>query len=386
MRRAPTCLAALLGAAFLTSGCGPKAATPDISVGLLAELSGDLAAVGQSCKNGAELAAFDVNEGGGFRIGEEVHGIRLVVEDTASRGPNAAEAARRLIDEQKVVALIGPSASLGAIPAAAVAEQSKILMISPWSTSPKLTVNDTGQPRKYVYRVCYTDEFQARFLARFAIDYERTKNAAVLYEAGSEAPRSQAELFRKEFEALGGSIVAFESYESGTKDFSAAMKKIAEAKPEIVLLPNYYTDVALQLAQGRAAGLKVPFLGSDNWNAEQLMKLAPKEIEGSFFSGHYFPGARVDAVAKFVTTYRHKYGHEADDVAALAYDAVILLTRAMEAASAPEREAIREGMAKIPSFDGVTGKMVFRSADPIKSGVMLKAVGGKLAFGTNIDP
>ncbi|KAA0256112.1 MAG: ethanolamine utilization protein EutJ [Acidobacteria bacterium] len=387
MRRAATCLAVALGVTFLGTGCGPKAATPDIGVGLLAELTGELAAVGQSCKNGAELAAFDVNEGGGFRVGEEIHGIRLVVEDTASRPAAAAEAAQRLIADPKIVALIGPSASLGALPVAAVAESSKILMISPWSTHPSLTLDaTTGQPRRYVYRACYTDDFQARFLARFAIDYERTKNAAILYESNSEAPKTQAELFKKEFEALGGSVVAFEAYETGTKDFAALMKKVVEAKPEIVFLPNYYTDVAVQLKQGREAGLKVPFLGSDNWNAEQLLKLAPKEVEGSFFPGHYFPGARVDAVAKFVTTYKHRFGHDPDDVAALAYDSVVLLTRAMEAASAPAREPIREGMAKIPSFEGVTGKMTFRTADPIKSGAMLKASGGKIAFVTSIDP
>ncbi|MDL1948976.1 ethanolamine utilization protein EutJ, partial [Acidobacteria bacterium ACD] len=199
MRRAATCLAVALGVTFLGTGCGPKAATPDIGVGLLAELTGELAAVGQSCKNGAELAAFDVNEGGGFRVGEEIHGIRLVVEDTASRPAAAAEAAQRLIADPKIVALIGPSASLGALPVAAVAESSKILMISPWSTHPSLTLDaTTGQPRRYVYRACYTDDFQARFLARFAIDYERTKNAAILYESNSEAPKTQAELFKKE--------------------------------------------------------------------------------------------------------------------------------------------------------------------------------------------
>lgn len=387
MRRTAFLRMVALGGGLLVAGCGKKPAVPDINVGLLAELTGDIAAVGVSARNGAELAAFDVNEGGGIRVGEEIHGIRLIIEDTGGQAARAAEGAKRLIDEEKVVAIIGPSASLGAVPAAQVAETSKVLLISPWSTAPKLTVDEaTGQPRKYVYRVCFTDAFQGKFLAKYAVDFARAKTAAVLYEGASEAPHSQAEIFKKEFEALGGTVPYFETYETGTKDFAEAMKKIAEAKVDVVLLPNYYGDVAVQLTQARAAGIKAAIVGSDNWNVEQLLRRAPKEVEGTSFLAHYFTGARVDAVAKFVTTYKNKYGQPPDDVAALAYDAVILLSRALEAGGAIERESIRDGIAKIPTFDGVTGKMTFRSPDPIKGGAMLRVSGGKVEFITSIDP
>jgi branched-chain amino acid transport system substrate-binding protein len=387
MRRFPIASFATALGGLLLFSCGPKPAVPDINVGLLAELTGDLTAVGQSCKNAAELAAHDVNQAGGIHFGKETHGIRLIIEDTGGQAAKAGDAARRLIEEEKVVAIVGPNASTGAVPAGQVAESGKVLLISPWATAPKLTLDEaTGQAKKYVFRACFTDAFQGRFLAKFAVDYLHATKAAVLFDEGSEAPKSQAEVFKKEFEAQGGQVVAFEGYPDGAKDFSAQIAKIKEAKPDVVLLPNYYNAVPAQIQAAKAAGIKGPFVGTDNWNAAELVKTNAKDLEGTSFCAHYWPGAKVVATAVFAEAYKKKYGATPDDVAALTYDAVTLLARAIEAAGSLDRGAIRDGMAKITVFEGVTGKMTFRSPDPIKSAVMLKVTDGKPQFITSIDP
>ena len=166
------------------------------------------------------------------------------------------------------------------------------------------------------------------------------------------------------------------------------MKKIAEAAPDVVFLPSYYSEVPEQIKQARAAGVKAPFLGSDNWGNPELLKSAA-EVEGAFFGAHYNPDAMEDKVGIFRAAFEKRYAKEVpDDVAALTYDTMQLLKQALETASGDDREAVREAFSKITSFDGVTGKIVFKggSPDPVKSVVLKQFKGGKATFVTNIDP
>jgi len=382
MRRNLTSLFLLLAGAALFGACAKKE-LPDLTIGVIAELTGDIPAVGASCKNAAEMAVAEINEAGGVKIAGTAHLLRIVVEDSKGSGPEAAEALKRLASEDKVLAVVGPNASLGAIPAAKVAEEGKVPMITPWSTNPLTT-----EGKKWVFRTCFTDAFEGHVLARFATGYLHAAKAAVLYDPDSQAPKSQAELFRKDFEEAGGKVVAFETYKSGDKDFADEFKRIAAAAPDIIFLPSYYNEVPLQIKQARKLGIKVPFLGSDNWSSPELIKLAGADVEGATYCNHYAPEVRVDAVARFVTPYKNKYGQTPDDVAALTYDSFKLLAKALAGASSPGREAIREALSKIRDFEGVTGKMTFKqgSGDPVKSAVMMRVEDGKPVFVTTVDP
>ncbi|MDL2716914.1 MAG: ABC transporter substrate-binding protein [Acidobacteriota bacterium] len=382
MKRQFAFLSLLLSGVALLAACGKKE-LPVLTVGVIAELTGDIPAVGASCKNAAEMAVAEINEAGGVKIAGKAHLLRIVVEDSKGSGPEAGEALKRLASEDKVFAVVGPNASLGAIPAAEAAEEAKVPMITPWSTNPLTTAG-----KKWVFRACFTDAFEGHVLARFATGYLHAAKAAVLYDPNSQAPNSQAELFRKDFEEAGGKIVAFETYKTGDKDFAAPFARIAAAAPDIIFLPSYYNEVPLQIKQARKLGIKVPFLGSDNWSSPELIKLAGADVEGATFCNHYAPEVRVDAVARFVTPYRNKYGQTPDDVAALTYDSFKLLAKALVAASRPDREAIREALSKIREFQGVTGKMTFKegSGDPVKSAVMMRVEDGKPVFVTTVDP
>jgi branched-chain amino acid transport system substrate-binding protein len=332
----------LLSCAAMFLACGKKE-LPVLTVGVIAELSGDIPAVGASCKNAAEMAAAELIEAGGVKVAGKPHQIRLVIEDSKGTAGEAVEAAKRLVKDEKVVVVVGPNASLGAVPASQVAEDEKVPMISPWSTNPKTTAG-----KRWVFRAGFTDAFEGHVLAKFATGYVRATKAAVLYDPGSEAPKSQAELFKKDFEEAGGKVVAFETYKTGDKEFSAQLGRIKAASPDLIFLPSYYNEVPLQLQQAHKLGITVPFLGSDNWSSPELVKLCGPDAEGATFCNHYSPEARVDVVAKFVTQYRNKYGQTPDDVAALTYDSFMLLAKA--------------------------------------SAVMMKVEAGKPIFITNIDP
>jgi len=382
MRRHLTSLFLLISGVALFGACGKKE-LPDLAIGVIAELTGDIPAVGASCKNAAEMAVAEINEAGGVKVDGKAHRLRIVVEDSKGDAAEAGEALKRLASEDKVFAIVGPNASLGAIPAAQVAEDAKVPMITPWSTNPLTTAG-----KKWVYRACFTDAFEGHVLARFATGYLHAAKAAVLFDPDSQAPKSQAELFRKDFEESGGKVVAFETYKTGDKDFTASFSRIAAAAPDIIFLPSYYNEVPLQIKQARKLGIKVPFLGSDNWSSPELIRLAGADAEGATFCNHYAPEVRVDAVARFVTPYKKKYSQTPDDVAALTYDSFKLLAKALAGATRLDREAIREALSKIREFEGVTGKMTFKegSGDPVKSAVMMRVEGGKPVFVTTVDP
>lgn len=380
-------LAGTLGAVLLTQAACKKTG-PDIKIGVIAELSGDLPAVGDSCKKAAELAVAEINDAGGVEVAGTKHLLRLFIEDSQGAAQPAAEAAKRLIEQEKVLVVVGPNASLGAVPAAIAAAEGKTLLVSPWATAPRVTLDDSGNPRGWVYRACFPDAFQGAALAKFASGYIQAKKAAVLYNPSSEAPKSQAELMKKEFEARGGQVVAFETYATGDTDFSAQFKRIAEAAPDVVFLPAYYTEVAEQLRQARAAGVKAPFLGSDNWGNPELLKSAA-EVEGAYFCAHYNPDAMEDKVGIFRAAFEKRYAKEVpDDVAALTYDTLQLLKLALESSAKEDRQAVRDAFAKITSYEGVTGRILFKggSPDPVKSVVLKQFKGGKPIFVTNIDP
>ncbi len=374
--------------AALFPACRKK--SMDLPIGVLAELSGEYPVIGASSKNGAELAIASIDENGGVELGNKLYGLRLIIEDTGGKPDQAAAAAKRLIETEKVLAIIGPNISASALPAAEVAESAKVLMLTPSATSPKVTLDSvTGNPRKYVYRACFTDPFQGKILAKFAIDFMKKENAAVLYDATAEVPKDQAERFKKHFEESGGKVAAFEGYNDGEKDFSAYFKKIAETKPDFVFLPNYYNDVAVQVKQAREAGIQAPFLGSDDWSDPNLFERAGKDIDGSYHSAHYAPDAKVPSVAAFTELYKKRHqGEVPDDVAALTFDSVMLLKTVLKTATAPDREAIREAFSKVTVYEGVTGKMTFKpgTGDPEKSAVMVKIDSGKRSYVTSIEP
>jgi len=370
------------------AGCG-KSGAPSVKIGLNTELTGEMPAVGASSQNAARLFVDQLNAAGGVKVADKTIPIDLVVGDNGAKADQAAAVAQRLITQDEVLAMIGPDASVCAIPAADIAEAAKCAMISPWSTNPKTTLDpNSGKPKEYVFRACFIDTFQAGVLAKFVLNNLKAKTAAVLYDSSSEAPNGQATLFKETFEKNGGKIVGFETYTTGDKDFSAQLTKIKSTNPDVIFLPAYYNDVPLIAQQARSLGITAQFVGSDAWSSPELIKLGGTAIEGSFFCNHYSTEIATPIAQKFMADYKAKYGQEPDDVAALTYDAFGLLVQAITDAGKLDRQAIRDALAKIPKYDGITGTMQFQpgSGDPIKSAVILQIKDGKFVWVANAQP
>ena len=379
----------LLSVICMLIGCGDNKQQDTIKVGLIVELTGDMPGVGASSKNAAQLAVNEQNSAGGISIGGKPYQIELVVEDNASKAEQSVAAVNKLITQDNVLAIVGPNASLGAIPAAEIAEYNKTLLITPWSTNPKTTLDTTtGKPKDYVFRACYTDPFEGRVLARFVLEKLKAKKVAVLYDVASEAPKSQADLFRLTFEELGGKTVAFETYTTGDRDFSAQLTKIKSANPDVIFLPAYYNDVGLIAQQAHRAGIKQPLVGSDAWSSPELIKLSNGTVEGDYFANHYASDIATPTAKKFIDAYAKQYGNIPDDVAALTYDSMGLLFEAIKKSPTLDRKVVRDSLATLANYPGVTGNIQFTagSGDPVKSAVIMQIKGDKFVWVMNAAP
>ena len=379
----------LLSVICMLIGCGDNKQQDTIKVGLIVELTGDMPGVGASSKNAAQLAVNEQNSVGGISIGGKPYQIELVVEDNASKAEQSVAAVNKLITQDNVLAIVGPNASLGAIPAAEIAEYNKTLLITPWSTNPKTTLDTTtGKSKDYVFRACYTDPFEGRVLARFVLEKLKAKKVAVLYDVASEAPKSQADLFRLTFEELGGKTVAFETYTTGDRDFSAQLTKIKSANPDVIFLPAYYNDVGLIAQQAHRAGITQPLVGSDAWSSPELIKLSNGTVEGDYFANHYASDIATPTAKKFIDAYTKQYGNIPDDVAALTYDSMGLLFEAIKKSPSLDRKVVRDSLATLANYPGVTGNIQFTagSGDPVKSAVIMQIKGDKFVWVMNAAP
>jgi branched-chain amino acid transport system substrate-binding protein len=376
-------LVILLAGSCLLWGCGPGAKDKDkIRIGVNAELTGSKPTVGDSCTKAMELLTQQVNQTGGLKVGDRQYPLKLYIEDNEDKAESAAAAAQKLISQNNVLAIIGPNASGNAIPAARITEDAGVIMISPWSTNPKTT-----EGKKFAFRACFLDDFQGEVMAKFARENLKAKTAAVLYDVASEYNKGIAEFFRKFFEADGGQVVAFTSYTKDDKDFSSQLTIIKAANPQVLFLPNYYNEVPLQAQQARRLGITCPLIGSDSWGSQELLGLGAKDLEGCFFSTHYAPDIATPKAQKFIQDYETKYGKKPDDVAALTYDAGQLLLTAIAKAGSLDRKKVRDALATVDEFEGVTGNMKFRNMnDPVKSAVILQIKDGKFKYFSSVQP
>lgn len=375
--------------ALLAAGCSPPQPAKTVRIGLNFELTGDIPTVGTSAKNAAQLFFDEVNTKGGVSLAEGPLPAEPILRDNAAKPEQAAEVAQQLILRNEVVAVIGPNSSVCSIPAAKVAEGLKTVMISPWSADPRTTMDATaGVPKRYVFRACFTDLFQARVMSSFARKNLGAKTAAVLFESGGEPAAAQAAEFRDAFTAAGGTVVAFEGYDPGAGDFSPQLNALRLAAPDVVFLPAYFNEVPGIVREAREVGVLSTFLGTDAWMSPDLARRGGADLNGSYFCNHFASDAATDEARRFVAAYTAMFGQPPDDVAALTYDACGLILAALQKASRNDREAVREALAQLREFPGATGTFTFEpgSGEPLKSAAILQVKDGKVVWVTNAEP
>ncbi|MDR2507069.1 MAG: ABC transporter substrate-binding protein [Candidatus Accumulibacter sp.] len=358
----------------LFAPCGGHAGQT-VKIGFPIPLTGEIPKVGESTKFAAELFREEINAKGGLDVGGKKYPLEFIFEDNESKPETAVNVTLKLIDRDDVLAIVGPQSSRQAVPAGAVANDNETPMITPWSTNP-----DATKDRPWVFRAAFLDPFQAPVAADFAIKQFKAKKAAVLFEISNDYSKGLADHFRIAWEKRNGkgAVVAFESHGPKDQDFSAQLTKMIAAKPDFIFLPENYSFVALIVPQARDLGYRGAFMGSDAWGSAELMKLCGQACRGQFFSTHYAAAGAKGATKEFIDRYNKKYGYVPDDVAALTWDAVTLVTGAIQKAGKLEgdirkmRKLIRDNLAAVTEFKGITGNMRFDAqGDPIKCAVIV---------------
>jgi branched-chain amino acid transport system substrate-binding protein len=347
-----------------------------IRIGFNIPLTGDSPKVGEGSKYAAEIRAAEIDGAGGLKVGDKSYKLEFIYLDNESKAESATAAALKLIVQDEVLGIIGPQGSRQAIPAGQVCNDNKTPMISPWSTNPQTTEN-----RPYVFRASFLDRFQGTVVANFAKEEFGAKKAAVLYDIGNDYSKGIAEFFKQSFEKLNGpgSVVAFETFTTKDVDFSAQLTSIVRSNADILYTPQYYSEVPLIVKQAKELGWKKPILGSDSWGSAELMHLCGDACKGYFFTTHYAAAGAQGATREFIDKYRAKYGYVPDEVAALTWDAINLLITAIRNTGGltgnieKDRDAVKDQLAKIRDFEGITGKMTFTTGgDPIKCAVIVR--------------
>jgi branched-chain amino acid transport system substrate-binding protein len=370
----------------------PKAEAPkeekpagDLKVAILAPLSGPVPTFGVSTRDGALLAIDEWNAKGG------VLGMKIVpiVEDSQCTPDPAVNAANKVIDQDKVHYIVGEVCSKASIPVSEIANAKGVIQISPTSTNPSVTVGADGKVKPYIFRACFIDPFQGLVGAKFAINNLKAKTAFIMLDQANDYVKGLAEFFEKAFTEAGGKIVGKESYTAKDTDFSAILAKVADVKPDVVYLPDYYNIVNLATKQAKEKGITAPFMGGDGWDSADLDTAA---ADGGFFTNHYSPEDPRAEVKNFVKAYGDKFKDDKgaakvpDALATLAYDATNLLLQAIADAGVDDAAKVKDTMAGI-KFNGVSGTITFDADhNPIKSATILKVAGGKVQFEAVVAP
>jgi branched-chain amino acid transport system substrate-binding protein len=351
----------------------------EIKIGLITSTTGDTATFGISVRNAALLWEKQVNARGGI-LGRQV---KIYVEDDKGMPSDAANAALKLINQTKVPVIIGAVTSNCTLAAAPIAQANKVPILTPTSTN--VTVTQIG---KYVFRSCFLDPLQGQVMARFAVSTLKASTAAMLYDVSSDYSMGLAESFKKQFEALGGKVVASETYSRGESDFSAQLTKIKRVDPDVLWLPDYYNTVGLITRQARQLGIKkATFIGVDGWDSSDLVPLAGDSIEGGYFSNHYSAESTRPMAVAFIKAYTDAYKATPDALAALAYDGCLVVEDAIRRAGKVDSEAITSALATTKNVEAVSGVLTLDAdRNPIKDAVVLQVKGGKFVYVTSVSP
>jgi len=366
-------------AALLLLSCAPARRAPEgIPVGFYGSLTGPTATFGQSGKNGSTLAFDEINAAGGV-LGDR---IALHAEDDRGEPAEAASAVSKLIARDHVVALVGEAASSRTLAAAPIAQNNEIPMITPSSTNPQVT-----RVGNYVFRVCFTDDFQGAMVARFAAEDLKAKTALLLTDVRNDYSVGLGAAFRRSFEKLGGRVIGEQRYSEGDTDFSAQLTQMRTSPADVVFVPGYYTDVGLIARQKKSLGVAGTLLGGDGWDSPRLVEIGGEALDGAYFGNHYSPQDPDPAVQRFVEAYRARFGQVPDSIGALAYDAARLLADAIRRAGSTAGARVREALAATKDFPGVTGVLTFDlERNPVKPITVLRIEKGRYVFVKRLSP
>lgn len=368
-----------------SSGGGNSASGDVIKIGANLELSGGLASYGSSIADGAVLAIEEINAAGGVN-GKQ---LELIKVDNKSEGSEATAAALRLIQQEKVVAMLAPATSGNTVATVQLANQHKVPIVTGSGTAPNITVNADGSVNDYAFRTCFIDPFQGTVAANFASNELSAKNVAIFADNASDYAKGLAVSFKETITANGGTVVAEEAYVAKDTDFRSTLTRIKASNPDFIFIPGYYEEVGLIVKQARELGIDVPLMGADGWDSPTLVELAGAEaLNNTFITNHYSSEDPDATIQTFVEAFKTEYDQAPNAFHALGYDSIYFIVDAMKRAGDDiTGETIQKALAETKDLSLITGTFtVDENHNPVKSATVLEFVEGKQVFNSKVNP
>ena len=358
----------------------------EIAIALITNTTGDYAQYGIPVRNAAMLYINQINANGGIN-GKQV---KVLEYDDKADGVETVNALNLAV-ENGATAVIGSVLTGATIALADATYDINMPQITASATAAGVTMIDADDPaseiRENVFRSCFIDPFQGEKMADYSYNKLGAKTAAILYETGNDYSEGLMNAFVEKAGELGLEIVATEAFATGDKDYKAQITNIAAKTPDVVYAPVYYGEAGLAIQAARQLGMTATFVGGDGYGNVKDYATA-EELEGTVYCSGYAPG--TESVAQFESDYEAAYGEPVPNMfAPLAYDAAMLMCRALEAAEAAGleagtdeyKQAVIDALNATDGVEGITGTYSFDEYNnPVKSAAIIELTGGEEVF------
>ncbi|MCK9216316.1 MAG: ABC transporter substrate-binding protein [Firmicutes bacterium] len=364
---------------FLTACAKPAEEEEIIKIGVFEPITGANAGGGALEVEGIKLANKLYPEALGKKV-------ELVIVDNKSDKVEAASAVARLIEKEKVVAIIGSWGSSLSMAAGDIVNNAGVPTVGASCTNPLVTLSND-----YYFRVCFIDPFQGTVMANYAYNKLGARKAAIVQEVSNDYSVGLAKFFVDAFTELTGDdncIVATSNYNTGDLDFTAQLTNIQASNPDVIFAPGNFTESALLISQAKQLGIDVPMIGGDTWETPEFIDIGKDAVEGAVFSTFFATEQPITNESKvFLDEYRKEFDKEPAAVTALGYDAYILILDAIERAGSIEHDAVRDEIAKTKDFEGSAGFVTLdENGDAVKDAVIKVVKDGKFTYMDTVKP
>jgi len=375
-----TSILTLFLVAIAVAGCTNKTSGPEeLRVGVLVTTGVDL--MRSSTINVVTMMEKRFEAEGGILVGGKRYPVTFLVENIEGGVPEqAVTAVKKLINQKNISVIIGPQYSSDAIPAGEVAERSNVPLISSLSTHPRTT-----EGRKYVFRISFLNDFQARGAARFSVLDLEAKRVAVVYNIANPYSKGLAEVFRQTILEQNSEIIAFESYVSVENDMDKTLTRVRILNPDVIYLPIFFQEAGPIVAKMRAMGIDATLIGSEAWDRGLFATM--QEFDKAYMTAHWSTDMQGKNSRQFLQNYEEQFHMVPEDGAALTFDAMNMLFAAIQLKGAFDTESIRDGLYALDNFEGITGEIDFvDNGDPQRDATILQFKDGQVRSVKRIAP
>ncbi len=357
------------GGAKKDAGASGAAAGSSAKIGFITAYTGPGAAYGQAMKEGVDLAVEEINKNPNTKVK-----IDLVTYDTALKKNEAINAMKKVIEQDKVLAVEGPMTTGEVMAAGPVAQQSKIVTFTTGGTGPDVT--NIGD---YVFRNAIPGKLAIPQTLEKAQKKLGFKKVAIMYSNNNDQMVGEHKIYLEELKKMGLEVVADETFADKDTDFSAQLTKIQQAQPDVIAVAGLYQEGALIAKKARELGMNQPIIGNNGFNSPAYIQQAGAAADGTLVATPWDPNRQTEKAQNFRKAYVAKYNHEPDQFAAQAYDAMYIIHEAVEkSGTTTDRKKFRDTLAQIKDFEGATGKFAFDDhRDPKMDLTVLQVKDGK---------